>query len=112
MFTIEALTAETNEQLRQPLRMTEEEFLEFCDEDTKAEHIDGEVIVLSPGSNKHSRIATFLTRILQFYIDRHHLGTLWGENFQVRPRQGLRRVSDLIFISKDNRVTVTNTEGR
>lgn len=107
---METLTAERIERITQPLHMTEQEFLEFCDEDTKAEYIDGEVIVHSPVSNKHSRIATFLTTILQLYIDQHLLGTIWGENFQVRPRPGLRRIPDLIFISVDNQVIVTNSE--
>jgi len=107
---METLVAEKFETLTQPMHLTEEEFLEFCDEDTKAEYIDGEVIVHSPVSNRHSRIATFLTTILQLYIDQHQLGTIWGENFQIRPRTGLRRIPDLIFISVDNQVSVTNSE--
>ena len=107
---METLVAEKFETLIQPLHMTEDEFLEFCDEDTRAEYINGEVIVHSTVTNRHSRIAAFLTTILQLYIDQHQLGTIWGENFQVRPRPGLRRIPDLIFISVDNQVTVTNSE--
>jgi Uma2 family endonuclease len=107
---MDTLVAEKLEKLTQPMHMTEEEFLEFCDEDTRAEYIDGEVIVHSPVTNKHSRIATFLTTILQLYIDQHLLGIIWGENFQVRPRAGLRRVPDLVFVSTENQVIITNTE--
>lgn len=80
--------------------MTEEDFLKFCDEDNRAEFIDGDVIVHSPTSNKHGRISMFISSIVQFYVDQHGLGTVWGENFQVRLRSGLRRVPDLIFVSK------------
>jgi len=61
---METLTEEKVAPLAQPLVMTEEEFLEFCDEDTRAEYIDGEVIVHLPVSSEHSRISTFLTTIL------------------------------------------------
>jgi len=107
---MDTLTAEKFETLTQPLHLTEEEFLEFCDEDTRAEYIDGEVIVHSPVSNKHCRIATFLTTILQLHIDQHQLGIVWADNFQVRPRPGLRRIPDLIFVSVENQVVVTNSE--
>lgn len=107
---METLVAEKFETLTQPLHLTEEEFLEFCDEDTRAEYIDGEVIVHSPVSNRQSRISTFLSSIIQFYIDQHNLGIIWADNFQVRPRPGLRRIPDLIFISAENQVVVTNSE--
>ncbi len=80
---METLAAEKFETLTQPLHMTEQEFLEFCDEDIRAEYIDGEVIVHSPVSNKHSRLTTFLSSIIQFYIDQHEFGTIWADNFQV-----------------------------
>ncbi len=41
-------------------KMTFEEFLEWCDEDTWAEWVDGEVQVVSPASDKHQDIADFL----------------------------------------------------
>ena len=34
-------------------RMTEEEFVAWCDEDTRAEWVDGEVVVHSPTSIRH-----------------------------------------------------------
>jgi len=94
----------------QPAIMTEEEFLVFCDEDIKAEYIDGEVILHSPASYKHSQIELFLSTLIKLYVDQHQLGKLWGENFQIRLRPGLRRVPDLIFVAKDTNVRVTTTE--
>ncbi|NIR69558.1 Uma2 family endonuclease [candidate division KSB1 bacterium] len=90
--------------------MTEEKFLEFCDEDIRAEFKDGEVIVHSPVSFKHVRIGAFIGSILQFYVDQHKLGTFLGDNFQVRLRPGLRRVPDLMFVCAGNKAEITDTE--
>ncbi|MDZ7262029.1 MAG: Uma2 family endonuclease, partial [candidate division KSB1 bacterium] len=107
---METLTGEYITIDSQPRFMTEEEFLDFCDEDIKAEFVDGEVIVHSPASNKHARIGIFLATIVQVYVAQHQLGIVWGENFQIRLRPGLRRVPDLVFLSKDSKVEVTDTE--
>jgi len=52
--------AETKSPLLRPDKMTYEEFLAWADEDTHAEWIDGEVIFLSPASNRHQDLAEFL----------------------------------------------------
>ncbi len=90
--------------------MTEEEFSNFCDEDIRAEYIDGRVIVHSPASLKHVRMGAFVVSLIQFFVDKHKLGMVLGDNFQVRLRPGLRRVPDLIFVSNDNPVKITETE--
>jgi Uma2 family endonuclease len=107
---MDTLVAEKFETLTQPLYMTEEEFLEFCDEDTRAEYIDGEVIVHSPGSYIHENISGFLLSLLRFFVDQHQLGFVPGSNFQIRLRPGLRRVPDLIFVSKENEQNIARTE--
>lgn len=109
-MTMETMTADNIAIRPSSLVMTEEDFVEFCNEDTRAEFIAGEVIVHSPTSFQHSRIATFLTSILQLFIDQHQLGTLWADNFQVRLRPGLRRVPDIIFILSTTELKITNTE--
>ncbi len=110
VFAWKTLTYESIEKLTQPLYMTEEEFVKFCDEDTKPEYIDREGIVHSPVSNKHSRLASFLSNIIQFCVDQHKFGTIWARNFQVQPRPGLRRAPDLIFVASENQRNITNTE--
>jgi len=42
--------------VRPSLRMTEEEFEAWADEDTRAEWVDGEVILMSPTSLLHNRL--------------------------------------------------------
>ncbi|MDZ7262028.1 MAG: Uma2 family endonuclease [candidate division KSB1 bacterium] len=107
---METLTKEKVALEPSPRFMTEEEFVDFCDEDIKAEFVDGEVIVHSPASTKHGSMSIFLASLVQFYVDQHNLGRVWGENSQVRLRPGLRRVPDLIFISKNSKVNITDTE--
>lgn len=46
------------------LRMTEDEFVDWCDSETWAEWVDGEVIVMSPVSIEHATLANFLNHLL------------------------------------------------
>jgi Uma2 family endonuclease len=86
-----------------PGRMTEEEFVAWCDEDTRAEWVDGEVIMMSPVNVDHGELAAWLTSLLKVFIDERDLGTLLGE-VQVRlATQRTRRVPDIWFISNQRR---------
>src|SRR5262245_30512575 len=46
------------------LRMTYEEFLAWANEDTRAEWVDGEVILFMPQSRRHIRLISFLLRLI------------------------------------------------
>ncbi|HID64243.1 MAG TPA: Uma2 family endonuclease [Anaerolineae bacterium] len=80
--------------------MTEEEFETWCDEDVKAEYVDGEVIVHSPVSTRHSDTVWFIGYLLRTIVQQHDLGRVLGPEVQVRLRPGLRRVPDLLFVTK------------
>ena len=85
-----------------PKRMTEEEFVEWCDSDTWAEWIDGQVLVMSPVSFEHARIADFLHRLVGDFVDDRDLGAVVTEPFQIRfVRLRRRRSPDVIFINKN-----------
>lgn len=90
--------------------MTEEEFLEFCDEDTFAEYVDGEVIMNSPVSYKHNQIMSFLDTVIRMFISKKDLGIIFTEGFQIRIAPNRRRIPDLFFVSKENPVEITDTE--
>jgi Uma2 family endonuclease len=82
-------------------RMTEEEFLAWCDEDTRAEWVEGEVVMMSPASTEHTRLVSFLSSVLEAFAERHELGEVLGPESQIRlPEPPSRRVPDLYFISK------------
>ena len=93
--------------------MTEEEFEAWCDEDVKAEYVDGEVIVHSPLSTRHSDAVWFIGYLLKTIVQQHDLGRVLGPEVQVRLRPGLRRVPDLLFVAKAraDRIQPTLIEG-
>lgn len=94
--------AELNVPAPQRMRMTEEEFVQWCDEDTKAEWVDGEIIMASPASVQHAWINHFLIEVLGPFVRRRDPGQLFGPETQIR--FGVlrrRRVPDLFFIAAD-----------
>jgi Uma2 family endonuclease len=83
-------------------RMTEAEFVDWCDSETWAEWKDGEVILMSPISDEHDSVFSFLFLLLASFIDEHDLGRLCSEPFQIRlPDQKRRRSPDLFFVSTE-----------
>lgn len=84
--------------------MSEDQFLDWCDSDTWAEWVDGELIVMSPVSIEHATLATFLVRLLGDFVEARDLGTTHQEPFQVRlPEQRRRRSPDLFFVAAARR---------
>ena len=84
-------------------RMSEDEFVAWCNEDTRAEWVDGEVIVMSPASWVHARLARFLISVLGDYVDARKLGEVVGTEFSVRLPSKRRRIPDVLFIANERR---------
>lgn len=86
-----------------PPRMTYEEFLDWADEDTWAEWVDGEVILMSPASKRHQKLVKFLIMILGAFIEAHDLGELIPAPFQMKSGSDLPgREPDLIFVATEH----------
>ena len=49
--------------------MTYAEFLDWAEEDTLAEWVNGKIITTSPASLRHQLIAQFLARVLAGYVE-------------------------------------------
>jgi Uma2 family endonuclease len=81
-------------------RMTYEEFLAWCDEDTWAEWVDGEVIVFSPAHRQHQEIADFLLSVLRLYVEARGLGVVLSAPFQMKMQRG--REPDLLFVAREH----------
>ncbi len=85
-----------------PRRMTEQEFIAWCDEDTPAEWVDGEVVMMSPASNEHDDLIGWLVAVLRPLVEQRELGLVRGPEFTVRlgnpPR---RRVPDVLFVAHE-----------
>lgn len=83
--------------------MTYEEFLDWADEDTYAEWVDGRVEMMSPASVKHQDISLFLARLLAEFAEEHDAGKLLAAPFQMRLANVRRgREPDLLFVLKAN----------
>jgi Uma2 family endonuclease len=85
-----------------PLRMTFEEFLEWYDEETPAEWVDGEVILMSPVSSPHEFLAAFLSALLQFFVEANDLGMILRDPFLMKlARRPSGRAPDVMFIARE-----------
>jgi Uma2 family endonuclease len=84
--------------------MTYEEFLEWADEDTHAEWVNGEVVYMSPVSRAHQRVTLFLAALMQHLLERRGLGGLiLAGPFQMKTGPDLPgREPDVIYIAGDH----------
>jgi len=83
-----------------PLKMTYAEFLEWADEDTLAEWVNGEVIMSSPASLPHQKLADFLVSVMSMFVVSRNLGIVLSAPFQMKLEHG--REPDLLFVSKEH----------
>jgi Uma2 family endonuclease len=95
-------------------KMTFEEFLDWCDEDTWAEWVDGEVQMVSPAGEEHQSIEVFLTTLLNLYVRRKKLGQILSAPFLMRlPNVSRGREPDLLFVRQEHisRIKPTYLDG-
>jgi len=101
-----ATMLEKTETATQPpvLKMTYEEFLDWADEDTYAEWVDGKVEMMSPASVEHQDISVFLTRLFAEFAEQHDAGKVLVAPFQMKLPPSVRRgrEPDLLFVLKEN----------
>ncbi len=84
----------------QKLRMTEEEYDRWHDEEWTGEWVDGEVELMSPAADPQAQLQSWLNFVLLGYVSHHALGEVRGPEFPIRisnPRR--RRIPDLLFVS-------------
>ncbi len=82
-------------------KMTYEEFLAWADEDTYAEWVDGEILMVSPASRRHQKIVGFLTTVLSAFVERHNLGEVIAAPFQMK-LQHSGREPDVLFVAREH----------
>lgn len=82
------------------LHLTEDEYLELCHEDVKAELIGGVLVVSTPASVRHEAIQGFLQAVLRFYIEAEGLGMVLGSRTPMRFK-GDYFEPDLLFVARD-----------
>lgn len=80
-------------------KMTYDEFLEWADEDTLAEWVDGEVVIMpSPVSMRHQDITNFLFGVFTGYARLHDLGKVLNGPFQMK-LESSGREPDVLFVT-------------
>ena len=84
-------------------KISYEEFLEWTGEDQHVEWVNGEVVSMSPISNRHQQIGAYLLTLIQFYANARRLGEVRYEPFQMRTGPNLPgRSPDILFVAEAN----------
>lgn len=82
-------------------RLSFEQFHDWCDEDTWAEWVDGQVHIVSPAGLRHQELARFLLILLAHWTEAHQLGVVLSAPFLMRLPEPVRssREPDLLFVA-------------
>lgn len=100
MTTREAIAAEAK---AARLKMSHEEFLQWSDEDIRAEWVDGEVIIYIPPKNTHQNTLEFLYELLSLFVRLFNLGKVRVAPFEMKAKpDGSSREPDIIFVADEN----------
>ena len=94
--------------------MSYDEFLAWCDEDTWAEWVDGEGVMVSPASDRHQDLVRFLTSVLSVFAEARALGVIRPAPFQMKLGLDLPgREPDVLFVARErlSRLKATHLEG-
>ncbi len=91
-----------------PVFPTFESFIEWVDEDTSAEWVEGEVYFMSPTSIRHQLIAGFLAAILRAFVENHQLGTILTAPIKMK-LPGYGAEPDILFVGADHKKRLRKT---
>ena len=84
-------------------KITYKEFLEWMDEDTHAEWVNGEIVFMAPISGEHNDVSGFLYGLVREFVAHGELGKVRFEPFQMKTGPRLPgRSPDLLFVAKRN----------
>jgi Uma2 family endonuclease len=88
--------------------MSWEEFLEW-DYEGFAEWVDGEVVILSPVTLLHARIASMLFQCIAYFVNERNLGEVFPEGYLMRMAHLRRgRLPDIMYVSNESLLRLEN----
>jgi Uma2 family endonuclease len=91
--------------------MSYAEFVQWADEDTHAEWVDGEVIVFMPPKVRHQRLVSFLHTLLSTFVNLFGLGEVHTAPLEMRLHtgegEGSAREPDILFVAAEHRARLT-----
>lgn len=99
------MSVETHNRVEIAERMSAADFYEFA-LDTKAELVDGVMVVPMPPLDIHESLFNFLYRLLGDYVDDHNLGVIRGSRTSVELAEDQVYEPDLLFVSQARREIV------
>jgi Uma2 family endonuclease len=87
----------------QPVLMTYEQFLTQYDGE-HAEWVGGEVVAMSPTSDRHTDLVRFLVALFSWVVEADELGVVRLEPFQMRLREPIdrSRAPDVLFLAREH----------
>lgn len=86
-----------------PAKMTYEEFLARADEHPFAEWDDGELIRMSPASQRHQLLVSFLTTLFRHLAESRQAGVVLNAPFQMKlATRPSGREPDVLFIAEEH----------
>jgi Uma2 family endonuclease len=97
-----------------PAPVTFEEFLAWAPDNALAEWVDGEVLLMSPASAEHQRVALFLAALIKIFVEAHHLGEVFAAPFLMRLlSRPSGREPDILFVANEHldRIQPTYLDG-
>lgn len=84
-------------------RMTFQEFLEWSDEEHRAEWVDGEVVLLSPSNLDHQDLLGFLYEIVRAFLRANPIGRVFFAPVLMHlPTRPSGREPDLLFVAAEH----------
>ncbi len=83
-------------------KMTYEDFLNWANEDTLAEWVDGAVVMASPANWRHQQIVKFVYGLMQLFTEVHALGDVMIPPFQMKLASSGRE-PDVFFLAAAHR---------
>jgi Uma2 family endonuclease len=81
--------------------VTEEMFDELVDEDTRAELLDGVMIVHSPASIEHDDVSGFVRTLMRLYAEEMGLGKVFGPDSLIHLATSRKFAPDIYFLTTD-----------
>lgn len=94
--------------------LTYEEFLAKYDEESRAEWVNGEVVMMVPASSRHQHVRDFLLIVIKTYVEARGLGEVISAPFQMKTGPDLPgREPDLLFVATPHlrRLEKTHLQG-
>ena len=84
-----------------PVFPTFETFIEWVDEDTSAEWVEGEVYFMSPASTEHQDIVGFLAAILRYFVEHYQVGRIYAAPYRIK-LPGYAPEPDIMFLAAEH----------